>query len=438
MISSESSVCCSKSEVELEHTRIFQEVVLDASYEKCLPIAPVDQSTLIEYSIPAKSERYVDAANSQLRVVVKIFKADGTAIDNTDDVALANNCMHTLFDSITLEMNGTTVTSASTDYGLRAYMENLLSFGKEAKDGLLSSIGWKADYHGQMEPHANNTGYQTRKGYTSLSREYDMMGPLHLDMFQQHKYILRGVPLRLVLTRSADRKCLLTPAANNENYKIVFQKCELYLRVATLSESVRLQHEHMLNNSRPAGYGLKRVNLKTFSVPAGKFDHSIDDAGSGELPQSAVIGFLDNESHNGNYHKNPFNFKHFDIRSLALIRNGQQIPTSAYEPIFQPANATRFVREYLSLFEVTGKSQSDEGMDISRAAYGSGYTLFGFNLRPDLSDGETEQPHQKGNLRLEVKFGTALPNAITVVIFLVMDNHVLIYRNGNIVLDFTP
>ena len=54
----------------------------------------------------------------------------------------------------------------------------------------------------------------------------------------------------------------------------------------------------------------------------------------------------------------------------------------------------------------------DHGNQISRDDYSSGYTLYCFNLTPDLSSGETFNLIKQGNLRIEVQFTTALQQIV--------------------------
>ena len=81
----------------------------------------------------------------------------------------------------------------------------------------------------------------------------------------------------------------------------------------------------------------------------------------------------------------------------------------------------------MSLFYGTGKENRDEGNDIAREHYPNGYALYAFNLSPDLA----EQGHfilaKQGTVRVELKFGTALPNT---------ENVIEIDRNRNIIYDF--
>jgi hypothetical protein len=46
----------------------------------------------------------------------------------------------------------------------------------------------------------------------------------------------------------------------------------------------------------------------------------------GGLPNRIVIGMVGADAFNGTYTKNPFNFKNYDITTLGLTVNGENLP----------------------------------------------------------------------------------------------------------------
>ena len=85
-----------------------------------------------------------------------------------------------------------------------------------------------------------------------------------------------------------------------------------------LNPSVFLAHAKALE-SRLAQYLIKRVVCKTYTIPAGNLDGNHEKLFTGQLPSRLVIRCLDNDVFNGNYVKNPFNFKHFALRKFLYI-----------------------------------------------------------------------------------------------------------------------
>ena len=82
------------------------------------------------------------------------------------------------------------------------------------------------------------------------------------------------------------------------------------------------------------------------------------------------------------------------------------------------------------------KENRDEGNDITREDYPNGYALYAFDLSPDLAEEGHFNLENQGTVRLELKFGTALANTVTVVAYAEFENVIEIDRNRNIIYDF--
>ena len=89
----------------------------------------------------------------------------------------------------------------------------------------------------------------------------------------------------------------------------------------------------------------------------------------------------------------------------------------------------------MSLFSGTRKEKRDEGNDIAREDYPNGYALHAFDLSPDLAQKGHFNLAKQGTFRVELKFGTALPNIVTVVAYAEFQIVIEIDGNRNIVYD---
>src|SRR6267154_1102871 len=240
------------------------------------------------------------------------------------------------------------------------------------------------------------------------------------------------VGLRLRLVTSKNSFCLMSDVAQAA-FKIKLHDVKLLIRKVKISPSVYVAHAKALEVGN-AKYPIRRVVCKTFTIPRGHLDFTQENVFNGQIPTRLVIGMVDNDSYNGLYDKNPFNFKHYSLTQMKVFLDGQP---QFIRPIEANFTTNQTIMGYISLFSGTGKQNKDEGNDISREDYAVGYTLYGFDLKADLSEDDHFNLSRDGAVRLDVKFAAALANTINVVVYAEFENVLEIDRNKNIIYDFS-
>ena len=327
-------------------------------------------------------------------------------------------------------MNGVLVTQSSNTYPYRAYIETLLSFGKEAKKSQLSCSFWYGDTANRFDSLTNaNKGFQKRKELAAGSKELDMIGKLHLDLCFQNRYLLSGVEVKLRLNRLKDTFCLMETG----EYMVEITSASLYWRKAVPSDAVQLSHIRALQNNS-AKYPVQRVEVKGFTVLRGTYSISKENLFLGQLPQWIVFILVENESFNGAIGKNPFNFKHCSVNFVSLCRDGEQILSN---PLQLNYNQNRYIRSFLSLFTDSSLYFNDFGNGISHVSYATGHTLNAINLTPNMAASCSHfQLVKTGNIRLELHFSTPPTETMNVIIHAKFDNLLQIDRDRNVLLDF--
>ena len=220
--------------------------------------------------------------------------------------------------------------------------------------------------------------------------------------------------------------------AEDATFKVKIHECKLIVRKIRLSPSIFLAHAKALEMGN-AKYPIRRAICKTFTVPRGNLDVDKKNLFLGQLPTRVVIGCMDNNSFNGAFHKNPFNFKHFNLTQLKIYLYGQQQSLKPIEPNFE---ANNYIMAYSSLFSGTGKLQKDEGIDTMLIDYGNGYALYAFDLTPDLAGGGHFNLLRQGNVRLEWKFGVALVKTTDIIVYAEFENIIEIDKQRNIIFDY--
>ena len=106
-----------------------------------------------------------------------ITTADGNAVAADCEIASECNSLHSLCSWCDMYLNGTLLTQSFNNYLYRAYIENLLSFTKEAKDTQLYSMLWYRNTAGFFDVRgAANLCYTKRKALAAQSRVIDVFG----------------------------------------------------------------------------------------------------------------------------------------------------------------------------------------------------------------------------------------------------------------------
>ena len=309
--------------------------------------------------------------------------------------------LHSLFSQVNVSLNEKLGTPSKNTYAYRAYLETLLSYGQEAKSSQLTSALWYKDTAGHMESVKgnDNKGWMKRKTQLQGSNLIDMIGKLHVDMMFQERYLPCGVNVKIILVRSSDAFVLMADG-ENPKYKIMVTHVALFVWKVKLSDTMSEVQLRGLQTGN-AKYPIHHVDTVIYSVPQGNLMGNQDNLFMGQLPKCVVIGCDDNDAFNGSYHKNPFNFQHYDINFVAFNVYGQQVPGKPLLPNFEKG---KHVRSYHTLFTALNKFGQDEGNQISWNNYAAGYTLFAFDLSPDLENDGHFDEKKSGPMRVEIHF----------------------------------
>ncbi|KAL6421674.1 hypothetical protein ACFW04_014489 [Cataglyphis niger] len=236
-----------------------------------------------------------------------VMGAGGSA--STDNVGPVNHLLHSIFNQIDVYFNQKLVLSSNNAYAYRAYIEALLNYSSPAKTFHLISCLWNADTPGRMDE-------PTRSLH---SRRTDAKSYLHCYVFNQDKFLINGVEVRLRLVHSKDSFCLMD--SNGTSSKIHILDASLLVRRAKISAGLLLAHARMLSKVT-AKYPLTRVEVKTFTIHSGVVAESLDNVILGQLPKRIIVGFVNNKAFNGDRKLNPFNFKNYGINFFLLYVDG--------------------------------------------------------------------------------------------------------------------
>ena len=263
-----SSAESTTSQLDLFSVPPSQTSLEDGNFTEYHPVSVLTSTGPIEFTVSVENSNYINLANSFLYVRASVTESDGSDLAKDVEIAPECNFLHTLWSQIDVYLNGSLVTQSNNNYPYRAYIENLLSFGQEAKTSQLSALLWYRNTSGHFDScTAANTGYTQCKVLAAESKEIDMMGKLHIDLAFQNRYLLNGVEVRLRLIRSKNLFCLHGNADQAQN-KVSLKEVTLFARKVKPNPAVQLAHVRALQHGT-AKYPLRRVEVKSFTVPTG-------------------------------------------------------------------------------------------------------------------------------------------------------------------------
>jgi len=368
----------------------------------------------IEFEIKGSDNLYLDLNNSKLEIRARIVNSDKTNIGADAAISPANLALHSMFSSIEMEMSGKTITNQNTLYPYRAFLETMLSYGKEVAKTRLLTEGWMKDTAGHMddfriEDAGANIGAKDRAAIWAGSRTVTLLGRPHLDLFHQNLDIPPGCNIRLRLFPSKVNFLLKKPAALADDFLFEIVEARLWIRMKEVSPSFLLAQETMLHRSN-ARIPFTKVEMKTITIGQGLSSKEMDNIYSGILPERVTLALIGDNRLNGSANHNPFYFENFDLFHVAMLVNGEQVPRVAYQPNFVTRD---YLREYFGLLEGLGLDTGNHSIDLSPSEWANTFPIFIFRLSP----GGFPSIPRAGSVRLDLKFRNPTPQNIIAILY---------------------
>ena len=170
-------------------------------------------NTPIQFVITGQNGmEYVDLQKTKLYVKCKIQHGDGSPLSAYESVGPVNLLLCSLFSQVGITMQGKLITSATSHYPYKAYIQTLLSYGSEVKESQLTSQLWEKDlasHFNDVDPEStNNTSLFKRSLYFKESIAVDMANPSYHDLCVS-RFVLNQVAINVKLYYSRPEFYLL-------------------------------------------------------------------------------------------------------------------------------------------------------------------------------------------------------------------------------------
>jgi hypothetical protein len=182
----------------------------------CSNNLPRWDQTPINVHIPGRAGQFIDVADIKLVVHAKIKSRNQNGqlqTLTTERVLPLCLFLHTMFESLSMDINHKPFLRTYEFYGLLKYVQNLLYAPKSEKETILRSALWYRDapttFTDWPDDGLASWGAFERRTKSQLSALMCMQGKLDLEPFVDGKPLVEGVDLDLTFVPAIPKKCLL-------------------------------------------------------------------------------------------------------------------------------------------------------------------------------------------------------------------------------------
>ena len=117
--------------------------------------------------------------------------------------------------------------------------------------------------------------------------------------------------------------------------------------------------------------------------------------------------------------------------------NCQEYPSMGYECDFTRSSINEVYRKF---YEAIGQIEKPR-CSITKSEYIDGYTIFGFNFIPDLSNSVSQSGYisviREGNMSLHIRFKSPMLETVSAFLYLEFDNLIEIPESRIPIREFT-
>ena len=398
-----------------------------------------DRYSTVTFNIPGSGTQYTDLSRTLLYVRIRITDMNGnTFVQDKDKSALpVDQILHSMWSSVDIKFNSKLVSTSGNNYMYKSLIENLLNYGENSRKFQMNSIGFSGESGNFAQTHPTkppvNYGLKNRSdwfkkveqmpGATNDPTSIEFMGPLMADICNLDRYILNGVEIDVKLWPNRDEFRLITHPSGTEA-KLKIEEIKLLVCKITLSPMTLLAHSEVLKDDHVAVYPIQKTDIRTKNIPKDSYGETIENIYQGQVPSRLIIGLVESEAYSGSYNKNPYHFNHFNISKVGFYVDGESVPTIPLELNFTD---NKYLQGLMSLYQVSGKLNEDADIGITRNSYREGYALIGFEVDPTSSTDFTYLGQRKtGRTRLEISFSRPLPKAVSLILYAVFPQNIII------------
>ena len=353
---------------------------------------------MIEFVIHGSHDYYLDVNDTCLYLKLKLTKPTANAPANA--YFFENLPIASMFSKANLYLNDTLVETTQSNYAFKGMLFSLLQFSPDVKKSHMRAWGYEEDDN-------------ERKNWMKAdSFEIEFMGPLFFDFFMQPQLLIPKVDIRIQLFSNPASFFMRSAAADTITWPIEIESTLLRVKRVRVNPAILDAHAQGLMK-RNAIYPITRTLMLSLPVNKDATSFSYDNLFRGYSPKCLMVAMVAEESLT-DATKNPFKFENFKLNYFSILKDGVHVPHQrALTPNFEK---DLYMNEYVSMNQAVQLFLQNQTNGITFADFKDKKCIFVCNLCGDY-DLKNVQPQQSSNLRIEMKFATALTKNINIQLF---------------------
>ena len=425
----------------------------------------------IEFVLPQMSNYYTDLKSTEMLLQLRVYKTatkkplEPKTQVYDDDVSFINNLFSSIWSSVEITIGDKAMPDLHQDFvWMKSYIENMLSFGVDAKRTQLTTMGFTrtdapGEFHQTRLYNRRNAGtvdvpvyefdlntanplFQTNSALIDIGPIF-MIGVPCADIFSGEKVFPPNMKFGLKFNRMPSDFVLMyddvysavpgvAGASNLGAYQMKIEAISLNVKYIEVHPKIAEAHQARFRQKHVCELPFTRTIIRKWAFASGLTTAGVVNAFSGGVvPKYMLLMLADSEAVAGHRKKNPLEFCHYDMSYAHIRYNGALLPTP---DIYRPNEELRFLREYKALCDSLGFAcDKNGGNSLTLEMFSKSCFLLPFQFCSDACGNAVVHPCLYGLVDIEIGFGKPLPKNVTLFVYSLYDATMFIDERQQVV-----
>jgi len=206
----------------------------------------------------------------------------------------------------------------------------------------------------------------------------------------------------------------------------VIEDITLRVPYAIVTDEIFMKIERGIS-THGARMPVARIAIIEDTIAAGTTVATIQGLVKGNMPDQVYIAMVENGVTKGHKGKNPFNFNNYKLKEYEIRAAGRTFPNNRMPLDFDNG---QYLPAWLDLMRTMDMESDGFGSLIYHEDYPEGFTILGVDLTGALpSDVDVKPAPLEGELSVKLWFGDELPHTVSILVFGVYSDQIIIDQN---------